>query len=427
MLTRGYAFAGWLARPLLPLLLRRRVGRGKEDPARLDERRGIASIARPAGTLVWVHAASVGETNAAIPLIERLTAGGASVLFTTVTVTGAATAVRRLPPGAIHQFSTFDVGPWVDRFLRHWRPALSIFVESEIWPATLARLSRAGIPRVVVNGRVSERSYRRWRRLGPIARGIFGRISLGLAQSTTDADRLRALGANTVAVTGNLKFDVPDLPADAIALGAIRQAVEGRPLWLAASTHKGEEDIIGAAHARLKPLLPGLLTVIAPRHPQRGEAIAASLRETGFGVARRSTADPITPATDIYLADTLGELGLFYRLAPVAFLGGSLVEHGGQNPIEAVRLGSAVLHGPHTGNFAEIYGALDRGGGARPVADAVELANAVADLLTPNGVRAGAVTAAELALEPFSGALGRTWAALQPFLAAPEPPGAAHR
>ncbi len=423
MLTRGYALAGWLAKPLLPLLLKRRAGKGKEDPRRVGERYGIASAPRPEGTVVWVHAASVGETNAAMPLVARLVGDGAAVLFTTVSVTGAETALRRLPPGAIHQFSTFDIGPWVDRFLRHWRPNLSIFVESEIWPATLSRLSRAGIPRVVVNGRVSERSYRRWRRLGPIARAIFGRISLGLAQSTTDADRLRALGAADVAVTGNLKFDVPDLPADALALGALAQALGGRPVWLAASTHKGEEEIVANAHRLLKRARPDVLTIIAPRHPKRGEAIAGQLGEAGLCVARRSAADAIAPTTDIYLADTLGELGLLYRLAPVAFLGGSLVPRGGQNPIEAVRLNSAVLHGPHVGNFADVYAALDTGGGARPVADSAELAVAVAAMLAPDDSRRGAVAAAERALEPFSGALGRTLAALQPYLQANRPAG----
>lgn len=414
----AYRAIGHVLRPVLPLALDRRARRGKEDAARLAERYGIASRPRPEGRLVWVHAASVGETNAVIGLVERIVAAGLAVVFTSVTVTSAALAAKRLPAGAVHQFSPLDIAPYVARFLDHWRPELAVSVESEIWPVTILALAERGIPQARVNAHMSERSERGWRRFGALSRALFGRLDACLAQSEADAARYRALGARSVTVTGNIKFDVPPPVVDAAALARFRSEVGGRPLWVAASTHAGEEAAAAWVHRRLAGRIPGLLTVIVPRHPARGGEIRTMLAAEGLAVAQRSLGEAPTATTDIYLADTLGELGLFYEAAPVAFVGATLVDIGGHNPIEPVQLGAAVVHGPHTQNAAEIYAALDDGGGAVEVADAGALAEAVAALLTDPAALERRRAAAAATLVPFNGALERTFAALRPWLAA---------
>ena len=412
----AYRAAGQVLRPVLPLALARRARRGKEDPARMAERYGIASRPRPQGRVVWVHAASVGETNAVIGLVERIVATGIAVVFTSVTVTSAALAARRLPAGAVHQFSPLDVGTYVGRFLDHWRPDLALFVESEIWPVTILQLAARRIPQVRLNAHMSERSARGWSRFGGVAGALVGRFSLCLAQSEADGARYRALGARDVTVTGNLKFDEPPPKVDPAALAAFRTAVGSRPLWVAASTHEGEEAMAAEAHAMLAPRIPGLLTVIVPRHPARGGEIRAMLAARGLKVAQRSLGEPLTAENDVHLADTLGELGLFYQAAPVAFVGATLVDIGGHNPIEPVQLDAAIVHGPHTQNAAEIYAALDEGGGAVRVADGAGLAAAVERLLTDPAERDRRCQAAAAMLQPFTGAQARSFAALAPWL-----------
>jgi 3-deoxy-D-manno-octulosonic-acid transferase len=414
----AYRGLGHAFRPFVPLALARRARRGKEDPARTGERYGIASIPRPAGRVVWVHAASVGETNAVMGLVERILAAGLAVVLTTETVTSAALAVRRLPAGAVHQFSPLDVAPFVARFLDHWRPDLALFVESEIWPVTILQLAARGVPQVRLNAHMSARSARGWARVAVVARALFGRFTLCLAQSEADGARYRALGAAKVTVIGNLKFDEPPPAADPGGLAAFRTEVGARPLWVAASTHEGEEAAVAGVHRRLAERHRDLLTVIVPRHPARGAEIRAALTADGLAVAQRSRGERATPATGIYLADTLGEMGLFYRAAPIAFVGGTLAPIGGHNPIEPVQLDAAVIHGPHTQNAAGIYAALDAGGGAIAVADAAELAAAVARLLDDPLTLAAQRARAVATLVPFMGALERTFAALTPWLAA---------
>lgn len=401
-------------------MLRRRIAAGKEDPARIGERFGVASAARPDGRLVWVHAASVGETNAAMALVRRIAEKGWRILFTTATLTGAEVAASKLPAGAVHQFVPFDVERAVRGFLAHWRPELALFVESELWPLTIARLAEAGVPQIIVNGRLSERSFEKWRRHKWLAEEMFAPVALCLAQSEADGERFRAVGMREVSVTGNLKFDVPPPGADPTALAALHSAIGRRPIWVAASTHEGEEALAGEAHRALKAASPDLLTIIVPRHPTRGEAIAAALRESGLAVARRSAGEPVVAGTDIYLADTLGELGLFYRIAPIAFLGGSLVAHGGQNPIEAVELNAAILHGPHVHNFTEVFAALDEAGGGEKVGDLAALVASLRRLLADKSRVAAMAGRGKAALRPFAGALARTLTALRPYLDAPQ-------
>jgi len=418
----GYRLAGFALMPVLPLALSRRAANGKEDRSRLGERYGRASTSRPPGPLVWVHAASVGETNSVMPLIDRIVAAGYSVVFTSVTVTSAKIAGERLPKGAVHQFSPIDVTPWIRRFLRHWRPDAALFVESEIWPVTIMELAAAGIPQILINARLSAKSFLGWQRLGSVARSLFGKISLCLAQSARDAERFRALGVPKVIEPGNLKFDAAAPSADTVALAAFRDEIRGRSVWLAASTHEGEEERVAAAHSVLKKSHPGLLTIVVPRHPPRGAEIRAMLAARGLTVAQRSIGEPVRPKTEIYLADTLGELGLFYRAAPIALVGASLLAHGGHNPVEPARLDCAILHGPHVANFEEIYAALDRSGGALKVGDAASVAKAVDALLGDPAEMARMAKGAAKAVDSFSGGLDRTMQALVPFIVAPAKP-----
>ncbi|MDQ0316722.1 3-deoxy-D-manno-octulosonic acid transferase [Amorphus orientalis] len=421
MSAEGLLYAAWrglsrLLRPALGGLLILRVRRGKEDPERLPERRGRASRARPEGPLVWVHCASVGETNAVLPLIEQLTARGMAVLLTTTTLTASRVAADRLPEGAFHQFGPLDVVTYLDRFLSHWRPTLAIFVESELWPVALDELARRDIPRIVVNGRMSERSARGWGRFPLVHRAIFSRITEVFAQSAADADRFRALGAPKVGNLGNLKYDGAILSADPAALQALRAAIGDRPAWVASSTHPGEEQLIAQVHRRLAADFPGLVTVIVPRHPERGADIAAELRSDDLAISLRSAGEPVPAGAGIYVADTLAELGLFYRLVSVVFVGGSLVEKGGQNPIEPARLGCAVIAGPHTGNFPAVYEALMSAGGGIQVDGPDGLATVVARLLAdPEEVERIAETGAQVALSQ-TGAVDRTMDALKAYL-----------
>ena len=411
----AYRTAATILSPLAPTLLRRRAARGKEDPDRLSERYGRAGRPRPDGELVWAHGASIGETQALLPLVDALVRRGIGVLVTSGTRTSAEILEKRLPAGALHQYVPLDVPRFVGRFLDHWRPRLALFAESEIWPSMLTELERRGVPLALVNGRLSPRSLAGWQRAPETARAVFSRFALCLAQSEGDAERLAALGAPVAGVSGNLKFDVPPLPADPAAVESLSARLAGRPIWMAASTHPGEEEIVVAAHLALRTQRPGLLTLLAPRHPGRGDEVAAYAFSAGLGVTRRSRGEAPEGAADMHLVDTVGDLGLFYRVSPLVLMGGSLVPHGGQNPIEPARLGAALLHGPHVTNFADIYAALDASGGALAI-ESGALVGTVADLLRQPGqvrkmARAGAETVAG-----FRGALAATLAVLAPYL-----------
>ncbi|MGH7114507.1 MAG: 3-deoxy-D-manno-octulosonic acid transferase [Stellaceae bacterium] len=375
--------------PLVPLYLARRRRRGKEDGSRLSERRGIASEPRPPGRLVWVHAASVGEATAMLRLIERLLQArpGLQILVTTGTVASARLLETRLPPGARHQFAPVDLPGWVARFLSHWRPDLALWVESELWPNLVLATHARGVPMMLINGRLSARSYRRWRRWPGLIGPMLGAFVQCLAQDAEQAERLRRLGARKAAAIGDLKAAGAALPVDQAQLSQLRRQIGARPLWLAASTHIGEEEIAAAVHRRLAADRPDLLTLIAPRHPARGDTIAAMLARRGLKVARRSRCDPVAGETQIYLADTIGELGMFYRLAGIAFIGGSLTPKGGHNPFEAARLDCVVLHGPDMSNCTGMAAALAAAGAAQTVTGADDLAGAVAMLLADRRLR----------------------------------------
>lgn len=384
MLQNLYRGLTHLGGPAIRLYLARRRAAGKEDPIRQGERLGRTSQPRPAGRLVWFHAASIGESLSILVLVDRLLklSGDIRVLVTTGTVTSAELMGRRLPPRAIHQYVPVDRPSYVRRFLDHWRPDLVLWIESEIWPNLLWEIGRRHIPAALVNARMSTTSFQRWRRVPGFIGPLLAPFRLCLAQTEVEAERLRLLGARTVRCVGNLKFSAEPPPAPAEALAALRQACGARPVWLFASSHPGEEEIAARVHAVIAARLPDLLTVIVPRHPHRGTAVVNLLAARGLSAARRAAEALPGPGDAVYVADTVGEMGLFYRLAPVVCVGGSLVAHGGHNPIEPAQLGCAVVYGPHMTNFPEITAELEAAGAAWPVADGDRLADAVEHLLT---------------------------------------------
>ena len=319
-------------------------------------------------------------------------------------------------PGVVHQFIPLDAPRFTERFIAHWRPNLALLAESDLWPNLIMSCNAAGIPMILVNGRLSERSFTRWRYLPKTIGRLLGSFDLCLMQSDADAERYSELGAPRVNMTGNLKLDVPAPPVDANKLATMRALLRQRPLIAAASTHPGEEAVIIDAHRRLRQSFPGLLTIIAPRHPERGPGVVEIATAAGLNAISRSRGLLPDRGTDVYVADTMGELGLIYRLAPIVFMGGSLVRHGGQNPIEAAKLGAAILHGPHVWNFADIYSMLDDANGAEEVLDVNKLVARIGAWLTDAAARKQVADAGLATVDHLSGALKRTLAAIEPYL-----------
>lgn len=385
LFRHSYALTTHLALPLVRFIQKRRIRAGKEDDSRAKEREGVASIARPQGKLIWVHAASIGESLAVLPVIERILAReqDISVLVTTGTLTSARILKERLPERAFHQFVPFDRLAWVQAFLDFWTPSMVIWVESELWPNTLISVKERGIPAILINGRMSHESFRRWKFAPSIAAGILSCFEQCLMQSTEDARYLLHLGARGVVHHGNLKYSAPPLPYDAEVLSSLRGLIGERPVWLFASTHVGEEQIAAEVHQALEKKFPGLLTIIVPRHPDRGVDIVAELRAKGLTVAVRSANGKPAPDTAIYVADSIGELGVFFRLCPIVCMGKSLISPGGgQNPFEAAQLGCAVLFGPFMGNFEELAQKMVHEHAALQISDTKELITSIDVLLS---------------------------------------------
>lgn len=427
---RLYRFMVFLAGPVLRFSLSRRAQKGREDRARMREKLGLASLKRPNAPLIWVHAASVGETISVLPLIADILESrpAQSVLLTTGTVTSAATIAKfqaahpDLRARLRHQYAPLDRRNWVSRFLDHWQPQAAFWVESEIWPNMVLACEQRRIPLIMINGRLSPRSFHRWRRMKRTARRLLGRFSLLMAQDNMTAERLRALGLDDILTPGNLKLDAPPLPHDAAGLDDLRAQIGARPVWLAASTHAGEESQIGEAHKIIAAAQPNVLTLIAPRHPDRGNAIAADLRKAGYRVAQRSGEEAITDDTQIYLLDTLGELGLFYRLVDIVLMGGTLIPHGGQNPIEAARLDCAILHGPHIDNFQEMFDALTARQAVAAISDTATLASQVKALFENPAQAEQMADAASAYADAMSGTRARVMELIAPYLCPPDTP-----
>ena len=396
MSIAAYRAITWLSAPLIGRYLSRRRSAGREDAARFSERLGMPSRARADGPLVWLHAASVGESLSLLSVIERLRRNRPEIalLMTSGTVSSAKVLADRLPDWVIHQYAPVDRVPWVRRFLDHWRPDLALWVESEFWPAILSEIRSRRIPAVLMNARLSDRSWRLWRHAPWMIRPLLRTFELCMAQSELDANRLRGLGAQHVFCPGNLKFAAAPLPVREEALRELSSAVTARPRWLAFSTHPGEEEVLAHAHRLLAQRVPGVLTMIAPRHPARGSAIAKTLQAAGLNTAVRSRREIVEDGTDVFLADTIGELGLFFRMTDIALVGGSLVPHGGQNPIEPALLDCALLHGPHMENFLAVEGELRAAGATVTVSTPQEIAREVGLLMSNTAYRRRRIVAA---------------------------------
>lgn len=415
-LLTTYRWAGAAAYPLVGGYVAWRTSKGKEERSRRRERYGVAGHPRPSGPLIWVHAASVGETLAVAPLIDRIVSLGINIVLTTGTVTSAGVVKSRFGDRVIHQYVPLDLKPAVNRFLEHWQPDLAVIAESEIWPMTILELGARRVPQVLVNGRMSDRSFASWKKRAYVAEALFENLAHVIAQSEEDGDRFKALGARPVTVSGNLKGDTEPLPVDEAELAQLRRQIGRRPTWAAISTHDGEEEAAAAVHRMLRPRHPGLLTIIVPRHPNRADELEEQFIKAGQKVARRSRGDALKLDTDILLGDTIGEMGLYLRLTEIAFVGRSLTGEGGQNPLEPALLDTAVLSGRNVQNFREAYKKLVDGGGARFVRDRDMLAGAVSFLLSNPDKRREMMTAGRATVETMRGALNATLVALEPYV-----------
>ena len=382
---RLYAGLANLALPLVFMKVSRRLQAQGVPAARARERLGHATLPRPAGPLIWCHAASVGESVSLLALIGQLLADdpALTVLVTSGTAASAQILAGRLPDRALHQFAPLDALRPLRRFLDHWRPDLAILVESEIWPQMIVVTHTAGVPLALLNARLSRTSLRNWGRFAGTARALLQRFSLILTQGGATAQALIGLGADplTTRAGGDLKASSAALPFGPIVLRGFVDVLHERPVWAAASTHQGEEELILWAHKAARQTLPDLTLILIPRHATRGDAVETLCQTAGLATARRSLGQPLTAATAVYLADTLGETGLWFALAPLVFLGGSLVPVGGHNPYEPALAGAAILHGPHVANAAAAYAGFQTAGGALLVPDAAGLARTLTALL----------------------------------------------
>ncbi|AGA64226.1 3-deoxy-D-manno-octulosonic-acid transferase [Liberibacter crescens BT-1] len=413
----GYRCLGNIISPFLWPYLNFRVFLGKEESSRLSERFGYASILRPSGPLVWFHAASVGETIAIIELIREVCCRGICVLLTTGTMTSATLVKNRLGEEVIHQYAPLDVQSAISRFLDYWKPDSAIISESEIWPVTILGLSVRRIPQILVNARMSSRSFNKWHAYPSISKKIFNNLSLVVAQSEIDCTRYRELGAHQVLVSGNLKMDVSLPPYDEKVLSFYQQQIKDRYTWAAISTFEGEENVAGHVQHILKQK-NNVLTILVPRHPERCDAIEKLLLSQGLKVARRTRGDILTSETDVFLGDTIGEMGLYLRLTEIAFVGRSLFGEGGQNPLEPAMLGCAILSGPKVHNFDEIYQNLISAEASCFVQDEEQLSKIIQYLLSNKDVRDKMIKAAMNKVYEMQGqgALKITLRALEPYI-----------
>lgn len=378
-----------LVRTLYPMVIRRYIEKrkkmGKEDVKRFNERVGRPTKPRPDGRLIWLHGASVGESISMLPLINRLLEiyPDAHVMVTTGTTTSAEVMAKRLPERAFHQYLPIDNPVFAARFVRHWQPTIALWFESEFWPAMLSTIKRRNIPLILINGRISNKSFKRWQQFDFVIKEILDCFTACLGQSEEDAYRLRALGAKDAMCLGNLKYAGLPIPIDEEKKKEIQDEIGSRPVWLVSSTHSDEESKIGRYLKELSAKHEGLLTIIAPRHPTRGVEIQNILKEKyQLKTALRSANEKITPETEVYIADTIGEMGIWYELCPIVFIGGSLIPHGGQNFMEPSRCRDAVIVGPHMHNFTDAMNRAKRADGIIQVDETVDLIDMVDQLLS---------------------------------------------
>ncbi len=378
-----------LVRTLYPIVIRRYIEKrkkmGKEDVKRFNERVGRPTKPRPDGRLIWLHGASVGESISMLPLINRLLEiyPDAHVMVTTGTTTSAEVMAKRLPERAFHQYLPIDNPVFAARFVRHWQPTIALWFESEFWPAMLSTIKRRNIPLILINGRISNKSFKRWQQFDFVIKELLDCFTACFGQSEEDAYRLRALGAKDAMCLGNLKYAGLPIPVDAEKKKDIQDEIGERPVWLVSSTHSDEESKIGRYIKELIAKHEGLLTIIAPRHPNRGVEIKELLQEKyQLKTALRSANEKIMPETEVYIADTIGEMGIWYELCPIVFIGGSLVPHGGQNFMEPSRCRDAVIVGPHMHNFTDAMNRAKRADGVIQIDETIDLIDMVDQLLS---------------------------------------------
>ena len=368
--------------------LEARLKAGKEDPSRINERRGQTPNIRPEGEVIWFHAASVGESIALLGLIENIVEERplTNILITTGTTASANLINTRLPKKTIHQYVPLDVGKFVCNFLDHWRPNLAVFTESELWPCLIATAHARKVPLILINARISRKSFSKWKWLKGLVSSILSKFDIILCQDENTAKFIRKLSKSKIdpKVVGSLKESAPPLPFSEEDRSVISNQIGSRPIWLAASTHEREELMMAEAHEYARRFSRRLLLIIVPRHPNRGKKICSDLRNLGWQVSLRSDGEKINNYTEIYIADTFGEMGLWYRISSISFLGGSMTEVGGHNPFEPATLGSAILHGPHVWSAAEAYEELGKVKASLQVKNPEELSQAIVDLLNPD-------------------------------------------
>ena len=405
---QAYRLATRLIEPFAPRLLDARARKGKEDPARVDERLGLTRMARPEGEVIWLHGVSVGETLSLLPLVERFREArpDVTVLVTSGTTTSAQLLGRRLPTGAVHQYAPVDGPAAVAAFLDHWRPSLGVLVESELWPNLILEAQARGVPLVLASARITEKTATGWARFPRAARRLLSAFARVLPQDEASAERLRGLGARIDGQV-NLKLAGGPLPHDAAAFTALSAAIGDRSVVVAASTHEGEEIALVRA---LDRLAERLCLIIVPRHPDRAGEIATTLKRDGYAFALRSAGQPLTRETDLYVADTLGEMGLFLRLADVVVMGGSfapalgLPAVGGHNPLEPARLGKPAVTGRDASNWQAVTTALAASGGLAVVQTPGDLPAVIEPLLAdPAAAKAMGERARRAAAEAGSG------------------------
>ncbi|PHR61661.1 MAG: 3-deoxy-D-manno-octulosonic acid transferase [Robiginitomaculum sp.] len=422
-LLKAYSGVTRVIAPALPLWLKHRAQNGKEDPLRLNERNGISNIDRPDGPLIWLHAASVGESQMLMPIVNRMLAlyPHYHIVITTGTVTSAELLEKQLPDNALHQYAPADHPKAVRNFLDHWQPSMAIFAESELWPNMILMTKERNIPLALLNARMSTKSIQGWEKRGKKSgQVLLSCFDLILAADTATADGLSWLTGKDIASAGNLKDAAPILPVDDKALKTLKAAIGRRPIWAAASTHKGEEEHIAQAVLDIKTVKPNALLILAPRHPERAKDVKEILTKAGLTSIRYSSGRMPTEKTDVFIMDKIGYMGLVYRLAEISFIGGSLLKGlAGHNPLEPARLGSAIITGHQISSFADAYMALLTYGGCRRISETTELAPAILALFKDVKTRKAQIDSALKYAQSRDAVLDYVWDQLDPLLPKP--------
>lgn len=376
LLRSGYYVFSWASAPLVSCYLRWRSFKGKESNTRLLERRGITSISRPDKPLLWIHAVSVGESLISLTLTQAILKlyPHVHILLTTTTASSAKIIGKRLPKNTIHQFCPVDTPQAVRRFLEHWKPDLALWIESEFWPNLMHMTQERGIPTILLNGRISLKSFSNWKKFKGMIAALLSRLDLCAVQSAQQAAFFQTLGASNISIMGNAKIMMTPLKVDSKKYKSLKKAIGERPLWLAASTHAGEEELIYKAHKILKKDYPDLLTILVPRHIERAASLQHLALKEGLASALQTETTSLA-GVEVYIGNTLGELATFYALSPVVLMGATCVPKGGHNPIEAAQLGSFVLHGPHIFNNLQLYEILSSLGFSEKIQDENQLSH----------------------------------------------------